>query len=132
MTNSNLELAATIAQHDIIAHDADTRECTLHNGHDNMPAVFWQHRGSTTTHGPATYPLQLQALHQCFHHYVPQHGYIPGPVNIMANDCSCHWDLTDAQLLTYFNSAYPQPISWKLLTLQLLMNLALISVLSKQ
>jgi len=50
----------------------------------------------------------------------------------MANDCSRYWHLSDDQILTHFNSVYPQPSSWELLTLQPLIHSALISALSRQ
>ncbi len=129
ITNSDLELAGTIAQHDVLAHAADIREHTVHNLHDNTPAVYWQRKGSTTTSGPAAYLLRLQAVHQRFHRYVPHHDYIPGSSNVMADDCSRRWDLSDDALLTFFNSVYPQPTSWELCHLRPPMNSALTSSL---
>ena len=55
ITNSDLELAGSIAHNDILAQAADVRECTTHNCYDNTAAVFWQRKGSTTTLGPAAY-----------------------------------------------------------------------------
>ena len=64
INNSELELAGTIAHHDVLAHAVDIRECTIHNSHDNTAAVYWQRKGSTTTTGPTAYLLRLQALHE--------------------------------------------------------------------
>jgi hypothetical protein len=125
INNSELELAGTIAQHDIISQFADVREHTLHNGHDNTAAVFWQRKGSTTTTGPTAYLLRIQALHQRFHRYIPLHDYLPGTVNAMADDCSRLWHLSDSQLLAYFNSTYPQPVTWQLCHLRPEMSSAL-------
>lgn len=132
VTNSDLELAGTIAQHDVLAHTANVQEHTIQNFHDNTPAVFWNRKGSTTSSGPAAYLLRLQALHQRFHRYIPRHDYIPGPDNAMADDCSRRWDLSDAQLLTHFNSTYPQGVSWELCQLRQPMNSALTSALSRR
>jgi hypothetical protein len=41
VTNLDLELAATIAHHDIAAHHCDVRERTMSSGSDNTPAVAW-------------------------------------------------------------------------------------------
>jgi hypothetical protein len=49
ITNSDLELAATIAQQDVLVNTFDLRERTIHTGSDNIPAVYWQRKGSTTT-----------------------------------------------------------------------------------
>jgi len=112
ITNSDLELCGNVAHHDVIAQLADVRERTIWTGSDNTANVYWQRKGSTTTTGPAAYLLRDQALHQRQHRYVPQHDYVPGTANVMADDCSRLWHLTDAQLLTHFNFTYPQTKSW--------------------
>ena len=114
VTNSDLELAATIVQHDIAAHQYDVRERTISSGSDNTPAVAWQSKGSTTTSSAPAYLLRLQTLHQRFHRYFSSIFYIPGVVNIMADDASRLFDMSDHQLLTHFNTAYPQLNSWRL------------------
>lgn len=129
ISNSDLELAGTVAHHDVLVHATDMREHTTYNLHDNTPAVAWQRKGSTTTTGPAAYLLRIQALHQRFHRYVPRHDYIPGLVNAMADDCSRLWELTDSQFLAYFNRTYPQSVSWELCPLAPPLNSALTSAL---
>ena len=47
ITNSDLESAATIAHHDILAQAASVVEKTIHTLSDNT--VHWQTKGSTTT-----------------------------------------------------------------------------------
>lgn len=59
ISNSDLELAATLAQHDVIAHTTDVVEATIGNLHDNTPVVFWNRKGSSSTGGPAAYFLRL-------------------------------------------------------------------------
>ena len=81
---------------------------------DNTPALAWQTKGSTTTTGPAAYLLRLQALHQWEHQYFPQLAHIPGPINVMADDCLRRWDLLDDALLSHFNTHYPQERPWHL------------------
>jgi hypothetical protein len=129
LTNSNLELAGAVAQHDIIAQQVDVREYTIHNCHDNTPAVYWQRKGSTTTTGPAAYLLRLQAIHQRHYRYHARHDYLPGDLNKMADICSRAWHLSDAQLLTYFNSHFPQSTSWQLCQLRPSMSSGLTSAL---
>jgi len=115
ITNSDLELAATVVQHDVIAHAYDIRERTISTGHDNTPAVHWQRKGSASTTSAPAYLLRLQALHQRYHRYLPQHFYLPGPANSMADDASRLNQLTDAQLLAHFDRLYPQPQRWQML-----------------
>jgi hypothetical protein len=113
-TNSDLELAATIVQHDVLANTYDVRERTLHTATDNTPTLFWHRRGSISTNTTPAYLLRLQALHQRFHRYVPTHSYLPGPLNCMSDDASRRWDLSDDELLTHFDSVYPQPTPWRI------------------
>jgi hypothetical protein len=114
VTNSDLELAATIAHHDIAAHHYDIRERTISSGSDNTPAVAWQRKGSTTTTSAPAYLLRVQALHQRYHRYFSSIFYLPGVINKMADDASRLFHLSDEQLLTHFNAAYPQICSWRL------------------
>lgn len=132
ITNSDLELAGTVAHHDVMAHALDIRERTVATASDNTPAVSWQHKGSTTTTGPAAYLLRLQAFHQRHHRYLPRLSYIPGPANVMADDASRLWDLSDEDFLTHFDSTYPQMRSWRFCHLQLPMLSAVTSALRRQ
>jgi hypothetical protein len=114
ITNSDLELAASIVQHDVAAHTFDVRERTIASGSDNTPTVSWQRKGSTSTTGAPAYLLRLQSLHQRFHRYYSTSFFIPGKINAMADDCSRLWHLSDAELLTHFELHYPQTASWRL------------------
>jgi hypothetical protein len=67
ITNSDLELAASVAQHDVIAQQVDVREATIHNLTDNMATMYWQRKGATSTTGPASRLLRIQSLHQRHH-----------------------------------------------------------------
>jgi hypothetical protein len=67
VTNSDLELAATVIQHDAICHNYDVRERTIHTGTDNQATQAWQQRGSTTTNAAPAFLLRLQAIHQRYH-----------------------------------------------------------------
>lgn len=112
LTNSDLELAGTIAHHGVLTSTADVRERTVATLTDNTPAMAWQTKGSTTTTAAPAYLLRLQALHQRHHRYLPLHSHIPGKANVMADDCSRLWQLSDAQLLSRFDSLYPQSKPW--------------------
>jgi hypothetical protein len=132
ITNSDLELAATIAQHDVITQHIDIRERTVHTLTDNTPTAAWQTKGSTTTTGAAAYLLRLQALHQRHYRYLVRHSHIRGECNIMADDCSRLWHFTDDQLLSHFSSKYPQMTSWWLSLVPPKTHFSLISALQKQ
>jgi hypothetical protein len=132
ITNSDLELAGTIAQHDVLVHHADCRERTINTLTDNTPALAWQTKGSTTTTGPPAYLLRLQAIHQRHYRYLPRLAHITGVSNVMADDCSRLWELSDEDLLTHFRTHYPQSEPWQLCPLRPKMHSSLISALRKQ
>jgi hypothetical protein len=107
----------------------DCREATIATFTDNIATRAWHRKGSRTTLGPSAYLLHINALHQRFHRYRANINYIQEPANTMADDASRHWDLTDSELLTHFNSCYPQTVPWQLSTLQPAIKSSLISAL---
>jgi hypothetical protein len=129
ITNSDLELAGTIGQHDVVACTLDVRELTIHSVHDNSPTVFWNRKGSATTQGPTAYLLRYQALHQRVHRYTALHDFLPGHLNRMADDASRRLHLPDTDILEHFNTHFPQPRPWNLCQLRSETSSALISSL---
>jgi hypothetical protein len=133
VTNSDLELAATIAHHHVL-------ECTglptagesTHTFCDNTPTVAWQTKGSATTTAVTADLLRHSALHQRKLGHVPRYEYLEGVRNVMADDASRLWKLTDAQLLTYFNVRYPQSKLWQMHHLQQPVHSELISLLCRK
>ena len=87
VTNSDLELAGSIAHDDVLCQALPSTPhvstCTFS---DNTPAVAWKGKGSTSTTGPVAYLLQTAALHKQYHCYCNEMHYIPGPLNTMADD----------------------------------------------
>jgi len=132
ITNSDLELAGCIAHQDVLQQEVDCTERTVMPLGDNTPSVSWHLRGSTSSHGPATYLLQINSLHQRHFRYLSKSGWIAGSVNQMADDCSHLWHLSDSQLLSYFNLTYPQAKPWKLVHLRPAMHSALTLALQQQ
>ena len=117
---SDLELAGTLAHKHILVQAADSQvaERPIWLAGDNRASLAWATQGSSTSITARAYLLRLGALHQRAHRYVPQHDYIPGKYNVMADDANRQWDLPDSDFLTHFNASYPQATSWQLLTLQ--------------
>jgi hypothetical protein len=129
INNSELELAASVAQHDILAQQFDVREATIHNSSDNIATVCWQRKGATSSNGSTARLLRLQSLHQRHYRYVPLFDYIAGAASTMADDCSRLWHLSDAQLIAHFAALYPQSQPWQLCPLRKQMRCALTSAL---
>jgi hypothetical protein len=73
----------------------DIRERTILSKTDNLAALFWQRKGSTTSDKVPPYLLRLFGIHQRLHHYVPRHDYIPGGSNALADDASGLFHLPD-------------------------------------
>ena len=115
ITNSDLELAGHLMHMDVISQQVDTREFTVASFTDNTPSEAWQKKGSCTTTNAPAYLLRLGALHQRYHRYVDKLHYIPGPDNTMADDASRLWNLSDAELLSHFDTTFPQSTPWQLL-----------------
>jgi hypothetical protein len=126
---SDLELAATVAQSDVLCQLVDVSGRTTHTVYDNMATVWWRTKGSTTTTGPAAYLLRLQAIHQRHHRYLPQQDFIPGKVNLMADLTTRSWDISDSALLSNFNLRFPQTQPWTICTLRKEIDSALTSAL---
>ena len=131
ITNSDLELAASIGQHDVVAHITDVVYATVFTLHDNTPTVYWNRKGSTTTTKPAAYLLRMQALHRRQYRYYPQHDFIPGTLNAMADDASRMHHLSDADFCSHLDSTYPQVRPWRGCTLRFKILSSLISALSR-
>jgi hypothetical protein len=130
---SDLELAGTLAHKQILVQELpDIAERPIWLGGDNQASLAWASKGSATACTARAYLLRLGALHQRHHRYVPQHDYVPGVVNAMADDASRLWHLSDATLLAHFDSSYPQASLWQLRTLHADMSSALTGALSRQ
>ncbi|MGH7974557.1 MAG: hypothetical protein ACREBR_03440 [bacterium] len=129
LTNSDLELAGVIGHQDILAQEKDIRERTNATLCDNTPAVAWARRGSTSHTGPVAYLLRLLSLHQRFHRYRVEISHIPGTANAMADDCSRLWRMCDSDLLSYFDTHYPQSSPWQMRQMRQGMASALTSAL---
>ena len=129
---SDLELAALVAHKDVLAKNALVAERTLWTGTDNRAALSWSEKGSSTSTAARAYLLRLNSLHQRQHRYFALHNHIAGKANVMADDASRLWHLSDSDLLSHFAAHYPQASPWRLLTLDSETNLALIGALFRQ
>jgi hypothetical protein len=127
INNSELDLAASIAQHDICAQSFDVKEATIHNSSDNVATVWWQWKGAASFGVLMARLLRLQALHQCHYRYVLIFHYIDGEATTVADACIRLWHLSDAQVLA---PLYPQSRPWMLCHLRKPIHCALRPALS--
>jgi hypothetical protein len=129
ITNSDLELAASILHLDVATSNFAERLHIIAVLSDNSPTVHWQRKGSTTTTRATSYLLRVQVLHQRHFAYHATFDHIPGAANVMADFASQAWDLSDDAFAVAFSSSYPQPGSWTHSTPRSEMISALISAL---
>lgn len=123
---SDLELMALIAHKDVLAQQHPVAEGTLSMATDNLGALSWSTKGSSTSTAARAYLLRFNSLHQRTHCYVATHNHIAGTANGIADDASrLVWHLSDTDFLTYFNLRYPQTYPWQHLTLRPSVNSAL-------
>jgi hypothetical protein len=114
LTNSDCEQAATVLHMDVMANELDLREVTVGSVSDNGATVSRYFKGSKTTAGPASSLCQLAALHQRYYRYCHELSFMAGKTNAMADDASRLFHLTDTELLSHFNSHYPQDVPWQM------------------
>ena len=55
-------------------------------------------------------------IHQRFHRYVPRFDYLPEKLNVIGDDSSRLFKLTNAEFLQRFNFIYPQSESYHPIT----------------
>ena len=129
LTNTDLELVGSILQTEAAVQCFDLRERTHLQRTDNLGTMYWRRKGSTTSTKPVAALLGFQALHQRFHRDISLHDYVPGHLNLAADDASRLQSLSNRELLHYFNTRYPQKHSWRIWTPPRAMRSWLISVL---
>jgi hypothetical protein len=130
VTNSDLELVGTIVHQAVLGENAAVEGETAHTLCDNTPAVAWRHKGSTTSTNRNAHLLRLAAhlrKQQRANHRI---SHIAGVDNVMADDASRFFHMTDLEFLTYFNLTYPQTQSWQLCPVPPALNSRAISLLS--
>ena len=93
------------------------RELTVATFSDNTPAVAWGTKCPSPPRARRPTCSAPPSLHQCAHHYISQHFYIPGPANVLADIASRCFDLSDAALLATLNSRAPHSQPWQMLHL---------------
>lgn len=100
---SDLELAALVAHKDVLVHHDAVAKKTIWTATDNRAALSWSDKGSSTSHSARAYLLRLNSLHQRRYRYVSMHNDIAGKTNVMADDASRLWGMSDSELLSHFH-----------------------------
>ena len=132
ITNSDLETSAGVLGKDVLAQEVDLTEANVESGGDNTPATSRLTKQSHTTDGPSGYLMRLSGVHRRHYRYQDRWFYLPGPINVMADDASRLWHLSDTELLSHFNTQYPQSVPWRLCQVRSAMRSAVISSLQSK
>jgi hypothetical protein len=114
ITNSDLELAAIITGTSLANHHLPIAHPSILVASDNIPAVTWCKKGSTSSTTPAAFLLHLLANTRRAAPYTVQPLYIPGHTNQIADCCSRLLHLPDDAFLEYMNQRFPVQPSWTL------------------
>jgi hypothetical protein len=114
LTNSDFELAALIAGTAMLLQHSPTHLGSVWFGSDNVAAVSWCQRGSTSSTGPNAHLLRwLAKLTQ--DHEISLHAHsVPGSSNNLADFCSRSFHLQDHDFLQALNTHFPIEPSWTL------------------
>jgi hypothetical protein len=114
LTNSDFELAALVVGVAIGGASNTYPNATFWCGSDNVAAVSWCTKGSTSSIGPQAHLLrwlaQLTRQYTCSIHCL----HIPGVTNTLADFCSRSFHLSDQAFLDHLNLHYPISPSWTL------------------
>ena len=130
---SDLKLLVMIAHKDVLSQHFDVAEQTLWMATDNRAALSWSAKNSSTSVAARAFLLWYNALvHQRRFRHVATHNHIAGRANVMADDASRRWDLSDSDLISHFNLTYPQALPWRMLPLSSATNSVLTGALFKR
>ena len=117
ISNSDLELAGGLLHLEALAQCFDIRERTVLSKTDNLNALFWQRKGSTSSDKVPPHLLRLFGIHQRYHRYVPRHDYLPGESNHVADALSRDFFLSWETLLNNLSHVLPvQPSACQIWT----------------
>ena len=114
VTNSDFEQAGRQAQLCVMADNFDLAYCTIENGTDNTPALSRGDKGAVSSDGPDSLLCNEACEHQRLHRYCAVGFFIPGEANVMADDSSRLFHLSDTAFLAHFEQRYPQSKPWQL------------------
>jgi len=114
LTNSDFELAALLLGAALVATHTPTSPASLWLGSDNVAAVSWCKRGSTSSAGPTAHLLRWLAQLARVNTLSLTPIFVPGKSNTLADFCSRSFFLQDDNFLRQLNKRFPIQPSWTL------------------
>ena len=114
LTNSDFELAALVAGTAMLIQHSPAPIGSVWFGSDNVAAVSWCQRGSTSSTGPNAHLLRWLAKLTQDHEISLQAHSIPGSSNTLADFCSRSFHLQESDFLQALNTHFHIEPSWTL------------------
>ena len=85
VNNSELELAGGVVHSDCVYQCFVVKERTTLSRTDNTAGIWWQRKVYATLTSAPAHLLQLQAMHQRFHCYVPRVYFVSRVENLISD-----------------------------------------------
>jgi hypothetical protein len=114
LTNSDFELAALVLCTALCSSITTLPHAALWCASDNIAAVSWCTKGSTSSAGPAAHLLRWLAQISRSNLVSLSTFHVPGTSNTLADFCSRSFHLTDQEFLHHLNTHFPINPSWTL------------------
>ena len=111
-TINEFELAAHVGQLWLMS-PLDHPRAHLYNDCNNTATTGCVANGSISCAGPADALLQQRDLILCQHEHLSTLSYLPQRYNLLDDDATRLWHLTDSAFLYHLEIYYPQSHSWK-------------------
>ena len=89
VNNFELELAGGLLHSDCVSQWFVVKERTTLLRTGNTSGIWGQRKGSTTCTSAPAHLLQLQAMHQRFHRYIPHIDFVSGVDDLISDCTSC-------------------------------------------
>ena len=107
--NSNLELAALVLHEaTLLAAVPGARLAAPRSGSYNTLTISWSTKEASMINPVVTEILRISALHLRKFFINPSVFYHPGIKNIMADNASCLFEISDTSPLSHISATYPQ------------------------
>ena len=116
VTNSDLELAASVIDHTCMANCFDIHEKNPLSLTENTASLWRQRKGSATSTSPPSHLIRLQAIHQRFHHYLRHQTFVWGVDNYILDRPSQSRKQTDVALIAHMEYLNIQELPWRIWT----------------
>jgi hypothetical protein len=114
LTNNDFELSALIIGAGLLASVTPLHHNTLYCASDNVSAVSWCSKGSTSSISANAHLLRWLAQLNRSYQFNLQVVSVPGATNTIADFCSRSFALSDEEFQDQLNLRFPTPQPWRI------------------